>query len=77
VQQVVVLTATTLNVYDSRVSKLVEHVQFDGLALISPTLSGTVNGAVAYADSVGDVAHSIRVYKGKIFLLVRFLLQNN
>ncbi|KAF7361851.1 Lateendosome to vacuole transport-family protein [Mycena venus] len=73
--QVVVLTATTLNVYDSRVSKLVEHVQFDGLALISPTLSGTVNGAVAYADSVGDVAHSIRVYKGKIFLLGREYVQ--
>ncbi|KAJ7287486.1 Golgi CORVET complex core vacuolar protein 8-domain-containing protein [Mycena rebaudengoi] len=67
--QVVVLTATTLNVYDARVSKLVERVQFDGLALISPTLGSTVNGAVPYADSVGDVAHSIRVYKGKIFLL--------
>ncbi|KAF8210322.1 Golgi CORVET complex core vacuolar protein 8-domain-containing protein [Mycena galopus ATCC 62051] len=73
--QVVVLTATTLNVYDSRVSKLIEHVQFDGLALISPTLSGTVNGAVAYADSVGDVAHSVRVYKGKIFLLGREYVQ--
>ncbi|KAJ6499255.1 Golgi CORVET complex core vacuolar protein 8-domain-containing protein [Mycena sanguinolenta] len=73
--QVVVLTATTLNVYDARVSKLIEHVQFDGLALISPTLSGTVNGAVAYGDSVGEVAHSIRVYKGKIFLLGREYVQ--
>ncbi|KAJ7251474.1 Golgi CORVET complex core vacuolar protein 8-domain-containing protein [Mycena haematopus] len=73
--QVVILTATTLNVYDSRVSKLIEHVRFDGLALISPTLSGTVNGAVAYGDSVGDVAHSIRVYKGKIFLLGREYVQ--
>ncbi|KAJ7188186.1 Golgi CORVET complex core vacuolar protein 8-domain-containing protein [Mycena filopes] len=69
--QVVVLTATTLNVYDSRASKLVEHVQFDGLSLVSPTLGATVNGAMNYADSVGDVAHSIRVYKGKIFLLGR------
>ncbi|KAJ7132765.1 Golgi CORVET complex core vacuolar protein 8-domain-containing protein [Mycena crocata] len=73
--QVVVLTATTLNVYDSRVAKLVEHVQFDGLALVSPTLSSTVNGAIPYADSVGDVAHSIRVYKGKIFLLGREYVQ--
>lgn len=70
------LTATTLNVYDSRVSKLIEHVQFDGLGLVSPTLSATVNGAKSYADSVGDVAHSIRVYKGKIFLLVRSLFLN-
>ncbi|KAJ7096273.1 Golgi CORVET complex core vacuolar protein 8-domain-containing protein [Mycena epipterygia] len=69
--QVVVLTETTLNVYDSRLLKLVERVQFDGLALVSPTLSSTVNGAIPYADSVGDVAHSIRVYKGKIFLLGR------
>ncbi|KAJ7497350.1 Golgi CORVET complex core vacuolar protein 8-domain-containing protein [Mycena latifolia] len=73
--QVVVLTATTLNVYDSRVSKLVEHVPFDGLTLISPTLSFTVNGAIPYVDSVGDVAHSIRVYKGKIFLLGREYVQ--
>ncbi|KAJ7462355.1 Golgi CORVET complex core vacuolar protein 8-domain-containing protein [Mycena galericulata] len=73
--QVVVLTATTLNVYDSRMSKLVEHVQFDGLSLVSPTLSSTVNGAIPYADSVGDVAHSIRVYKGKIFLLGREYVQ--
>ncbi|KAJ7084430.1 Golgi CORVET complex core vacuolar protein 8-domain-containing protein [Mycena belliarum] len=73
--QVVILTATTLNVYDSRVAKLVEHVPFDGLALVSPTLSSTVNGAIPYADSVGDVAHSIRVYKGKIFLLGRDYVQ--
>ncbi|KAJ7770202.1 Golgi CORVET complex core vacuolar protein 8-domain-containing protein [Mycena maculata] len=73
--QVVVLTATTLNVYDSRLSKLVERVEFDGLALVSPTLSSTVNGAIPYADSVGDVAHSIRVYKGKIFLLGREYVQ--
>ncbi|KAJ6586971.1 Golgi CORVET complex core vacuolar protein 8-domain-containing protein [Mycena vulgaris] len=73
--QVVALTATTLNVYDSKVSKLVEQVQFDGLTLVSPTLSSTVNGAIPYVDSVGDVAHSIRVYKGKIFLLGREYVQ--
>lgn len=64
------LTATSLEVYDVYVQKLVERVQFDGLALISPTLSSTVNGSVSYLDSVSDVSHSIRVYKGKIFLLV-------
>lgn len=69
-KQIVVLTATTLNVFDTRLSKLIEHVPFDGLALVSPTLSSTVNGLIPYADSVGDIAHSIRVYKGKIFLLV-------
>ncbi|KAJ7647287.1 Golgi CORVET complex core vacuolar protein 8-domain-containing protein [Roridomyces roridus] len=73
--QVVVLTATTLDVYDSRMSKLVEHVKFDGLSLISPTLGSTVNGAVSYTDSVGDVGHSVRVYKGKIFLLGRESVQ--
>ncbi|KAJ7072283.1 Golgi CORVET complex core vacuolar protein 8-domain-containing protein [Mycena amicta] len=69
--QVVVLTATTLSLFDTRQSKLVENVPFDGLSLVSPTLGSTVNGSVPYADSVGDVAHSIRVYKGKIFLLGR------
>ncbi|KAJ7218023.1 Golgi CORVET complex core vacuolar protein 8-domain-containing protein [Mycena pura] len=73
--QIVVLTATTLNVFDTRLSKLIEHVPFDGLALVSPTLSSTVNGLIPYADSVGDIAHSIRVYKGKIFLLGREYVQ--
>lgn len=57
-------------VYDVRTSGLIERVLFDGLSLVSPTLSSTVNGAVPYADSVGEVAHSLRIYKGKIFLLV-------
>lgn len=52
------------------IQKLVEHVYFDGLSLISPTLSSTVNGSVSYSESVSDVSHSLRVYKGKIFLLV-------
>lgn len=56
--------------YDVHISKVVEYVKFDGLSLVSPTLSSTVNGAVSYLDSVGDVSHSLRVYKGKIFLLV-------
>ncbi|KAF7315618.1 Lateendosome to vacuole transport-family protein [Mycena indigotica] len=73
--QVVILGTTTLNVYDIRQSKLVEDVPFDGLSLVSSTLGATVNGSIAYADSVGDVAHSIRVYKGKIFLLGRESVQ--
>ena len=30
----------------------------------------TINGAFSYTDATGDVAHSVRTYKGKIFLLV-------
>ena len=69
-QQVVVITATTLDVYDIRSLKLVERVQFEARSLISPSLGYTTNGAIPYTDSVGEIAHSIRVYKGKIFLLV-------
>lgn len=65
-----VLTAISLEVYDARRSKSIEKTYFDGLSLVSPTLSATVNGAIPYAESIGNVAHSMRVYKGKIFLLV-------
>ena len=47
-----------------KVAKLVEQITFKGLSLASPT-----------ADDVSDadpVAHSICVYKGKVFLLVSF-----
>ncbi|KAF6762996.1 lateendosome to vacuole transport-family protein [Ephemerocybe angulata] len=44
---------------------------FDGLSLISPTLNMTTNASITYASSVSDVAHSLRVYKGKMFLLGR------
>jgi hypothetical protein len=73
-QQVVLLTPTTLEVYDVYVSKLIERVQFDGLSLLSPSPSLTTNGALPHLDSVGDVSHSMRVYKGKIFLLVSHVL---
>ncbi|KII92434.1 hypothetical protein PLICRDRAFT_27564 [Plicaturopsis crispa FD-325 SS-3] len=69
--QIVVLTTSHLNIYDVNHSKLVERVNFDPSTLVSPSLSSTINGAIPYADSVGDVAHSVRVYKGKIFLLGR------
>ncbi|KAG5648482.1 hypothetical protein DXG03_003093 [Asterophora parasitica] len=50
---------------------VIEFVNFDGLSLVSPSLSSTVTGAMSYSDSVYDVAHSMRLYKGKIFLLGR------
>lgn len=59
-----------MQVYDTHVNKPVERVHFDASSLVSPSLGLTVNGAVPYTDSVGEVVHSIRVYKGKIFLLV-------
>ena len=33
-------------------------------------MAHTINGAFSYSDAAGDVAHSVRTYKGKIFLLV-------
>lgn len=57
--------------YDLSRTKVIEQISFDGLSLISPSLRLTVSGATSYSESVGDVAHSIRVYKGKIFILVR------
>lgn len=65
-QQIVICTPGTLEIYDLSLSRLVERVSFDSLALASPfphpsgrpeTLDGNV------------FAHSIRAYKGKIFLL--------
>ncbi|KAI0075109.1 hypothetical protein K474DRAFT_1676591 [Panus rudis PR-1116 ss-1] len=69
VNQVVVLTTDTLDMYDVRSFKLVEHVPFQSWTLVSPILSHTTNGSVSYSDAVSDVAHSFRVYKGKIFIL--------
>ncbi|KAA1473911.1 hypothetical protein DENSPDRAFT_780906 [Dentipellis sp. KUC8613] len=69
--QIVVATASSLEVYDVRTLQLVEHVPFDASTLVSPTLASTLNGAVSYADSRNDIAHSVRTYKGKIFLLGR------
>jgi vacuolar protein sorting-associated protein 8 len=69
-QQVIIITSTTMQVYDVHASKVVERVHFDTSTLVSPSLGLTVNGTVPYSDSV-EVAHSVRVYKGKIFLLVR------
>ncbi|KAI0316445.1 Golgi CORVET complex core vacuolar protein 8-domain-containing protein [Amylostereum chailletii] len=74
-KQIVAATASSLEVYDVQSQKLVEHVHFNISTLISPTLGLTANGSMSYSDSVGDIAHSMRTYKGKIFLLGRQEIQ--
>ncbi|KAH7874770.1 Golgi CORVET complex core vacuolar protein 8-domain-containing protein [Lentinula edodes] len=71
VNQAIVVSASALQVYDLSRTKVIEQISFDGLSLMSPSLRLTVSGATSYSESVGDVAHSIRVYKGKIFILGR------
>ncbi|KAG8213972.1 hypothetical protein J3R82DRAFT_10721 [Butyriboletus roseoflavus] len=73
--QLLAFTAVTLSVYDVRTSKLIEHVPFNASALVSPPLGSTTDGSMSYSESLSDVAHSIRTYKGKIFLLCREELQ--
>ncbi|KAJ3735742.1 Golgi CORVET complex core vacuolar protein 8-domain-containing protein [Lentinula guzmanii] len=75
VNQAIIVTVSALQVYDLNGSKLIEKVPFDGLSLMSPSLRLTVSGATSYSESVGDIAHSIRVYKGKIFILGRERIQ--
>jgi len=72
-QQILVLTPNSLQVHDVNTKKLVERSRFGAQSLMSPTLAQTVNGGVAYADPALDVAHSVWVYKTKIFALVRTL----
>ncbi|KAL4073879.1 Golgi CORVET complex core vacuolar protein 8-domain-containing protein [Scleroderma citrinum] len=74
VNQLTVFTATSLVVYDIRTTKIVEHVTFDPSVLLSPTTS-TSNGSASYLEPVGNVAHSVMTYRGKIFLLERERLQ--
>jgi vacuolar protein sorting-associated protein 8 len=69
-QQILAVTASALEVYDVQTRTLVEHVHFDPSLLLSPTIAHTVNGAYSYPDAIGDIAHSVRTYKGKIFFLV-------
>ncbi|KAI0675421.1 Golgi CORVET complex core vacuolar protein 8-domain-containing protein [Trametes maxima] len=69
VNQIIVLTPAALEIHDARTFKLVEREPFDAWTLVSPVLSHTTNGSVTYSDAVSEVAHSVRMYKGKIFLL--------
>ncbi|KAI0301028.1 Golgi CORVET complex core vacuolar protein 8-domain-containing protein [Multifurca ochricompacta] len=75
VNQILVVTASALEVYDVHTRTLLEHVHFDPSSLVSPTIAHTVNGAYSYLDATGDIAHSVRTYKGKIFLLGRHEMQ--
>jgi len=59
-----------MGVYDLQTSKMIERIEFDFSTLMSPTIGHTENGKVNHQDSGMEVAHSIRIYKGKIFLLV-------
>ena len=63
-------TESSMQVLDVKDTNIVEHARFDTLNLISPTLSYTPSGAVAYQDSIRDIQHSVRTYKGKVFVLV-------
>ncbi|KAI0798471.1 Golgi CORVET complex core vacuolar protein 8-domain-containing protein [Irpex lacteus] len=69
VNQIIVLTSVTLEVYDVQTFRMVEHVLFDAWTLVSPLLAHTTNGSVSYTDAITEVSHSMRIYKGKIFLL--------
>jgi hypothetical protein len=69
VNQVAIFTPSALSIYDVHIMKMVETVRFDSSSLVSPSLSFTGNGSISYSESVRDIAHSIRTYKGKLFLL--------
>ncbi|KAF8265529.1 Golgi CORVET complex core vacuolar protein 8-domain-containing protein [Lactarius quietus] len=74
-KQILAVTTTALEVYDVNTRTLVEHAPFDPTLLVSPTIAHTINGAFSYSDATGDIAHSVRTYKGKIFLLGRHEMQ--
>ncbi|OBZ70877.1 Vacuolar protein sorting-associated protein 8 [Grifola frondosa] len=72
VNQIVVLTPAAFEVYDVHSLKLVERESFDG-GPWSPHI--LYNGTISYSDAITEVAHSVRVYKGKIFLLGQHEIQ--
>ncbi|PFH51516.1 hypothetical protein AMATHDRAFT_2972 [Amanita thiersii Skay4041] len=62
--QLFIVTPTSLDVYEARTGKAIEHVPFDSSTLTS------LNANKGTADQWNtNVAHSVRVYKSKIFLL--------
>ncbi|KAH7888664.1 Golgi CORVET complex core vacuolar protein 8-domain-containing protein [Phlebopus sp. FC_14] len=69
--QLAVFTATNLSVYDFRTLQVIERVNFDASTLVSRTLGPATNGSVDQPEFLGDVAHSVHTYKGKIFILGR------
>ncbi|KAL5523736.1 hypothetical protein ACEPAG_7909 [Sanghuangporus baumii] len=67
--QIMLLTDASLDIFEIRESKIVESIPYDALSLVSPTLTYSPSGSIAYHDSVRDIQHSVRTYKGKVFFL--------
>lgn len=71
------LTQNHLDVYDLRTLQRVEREPFDASSL-TPAIYTAGARPISVLDQVDgnspyeDVSHSVRVYKGKVFLLVRF-----
>jgi hypothetical protein len=49
---------------------MIERADFDAGSLVNPRMTHEQNASFQYAGNVGNVAHSLRVYKGRLFLLV-------
>ncbi|KAK2463245.1 hypothetical protein APHAL10511_004900 [Amanita phalloides] len=73
--QIVVITTTALQVFDAYKGTVIEHVPFDVSSLVSPLKPPIANGDTPKKNTYHVVAHSVRVYKSKIFLLSRDRLQ--
>lgn len=71
-QQVVVLLADALEVYDVHTRQIIERSDFNASSLVNPQLGHATSSAFQYPGSLLDVSHSMRVYKGKVFILVRY-----
>ena len=69
-QQLVLVFDQTMEILDIRTFVVVEQVPFDAFRLASASLSSIATGAAPYQDSFRDIQHSVRTYKGKIFILV-------
>ncbi|KAJ3515240.1 hypothetical protein NLJ89_g1881 [Agrocybe chaxingu] len=67
--QIIIMTRGTLAVFDLRLSKLVEQIKYNGLSLAFPISPAAGSGVSDVENEL--VAHSVRVYKGKLFLLKR------
>ncbi|KAF9471456.1 lateendosome to vacuole transport-family protein [Pholiota conissans] len=63
--QIVVITRNNLGVYDINTHRLVEEVSFNGLSLVSSTAWKIEEEH----DEPNSLSHSLRVYKGKLFIL--------
>jgi hypothetical protein len=57
-------------VYDVATRQMIERADFDAGSLVNPRMTHEQNASFQYAGNVGNVAHSLRVYKGRLFLLV-------